>query len=280
MAGQARPVPPRRSPSTRSSPWCCRSVVRPCTCCCGSTAAARRRARGPSRVGPLWASDGETLGAVRRPPAGGEGGRAAPGAPRAAGDPQRSRPRPPAPGPGHRLPRPRARGRSEHADQPARRTPRGIRSTALPPMAFDHALDHPQRGRAGCAPSSATPTSASPSHRRCSPRLSCSRSTGPRWATTSPRTNLKRILLRREQIVADRRRVAPPGTIGGRPAAQYRFRARQIEVTDQFAVLRPPDAHAVTLRVTSTAQVASIDDGVPRARAPRVVPRPAAPRDR
>jgi 8-oxo-dGTP diphosphatase len=53
-------------------------------------------------------------------------------------------------------------------------------------------------------------------------------------------TNLKRILLRRRQIVATGT-VASPGRSGGRPAAEYRFRAREIEVTDQFAVLRPPD---------------------------------------
>jgi hypothetical protein len=52
-------------------------------------------------------------------------------------------------------------------------------------------------------------------------------------------TNLKRILLRRKQIV-ETGSVSAPGRSGGRPAAEYRFRARQIEVTDQFAVLRPP----------------------------------------
>lgn len=60
-------------------------------------------------------------------------------------------------------------------------------------------------------------------------------------------TNLKRILIRREQIVATGE-VSPPGTSGGRPAALYRFRLRQIQVTDQFAVLRPPDARAVSDR--------------------------------
>lgn len=53
-------------------------------------------------------------------------------------------------------------------------------------------------------------------------------------------TNLKRILLRREQIVATGTHSAP-GRTGGRPAVEYRFRTRHIEVTDQFAVLRPPD---------------------------------------
>jgi 8-oxo-dGTP diphosphatase len=31
-----------------------------------------------------------------------------------------------------------------------------------------------------------------------------------------------------------------PGRAGGRPAACYRFRSRRLEITDQFAVLRPP----------------------------------------
>src|SRR5207302_862228 len=31
-----------------------------------------------------------------------------------------------------------------------------------------------------------------------------------------------------------------PGPAGGRPAALYRFRSRALEITDQFAVLRPP----------------------------------------
>jgi hypothetical protein len=31
-----------------------------------------------------------------------------------------------------------------------------------------------------------------------------------------------------------------PGPGGGRPAALFRFRRRRLEVTDEFAVLRPP----------------------------------------
>ena len=53
-------------------------------------------------------------------------------------------------------------------------------------------------------------------------------------------TNLKRILLRRGAIEAVGRRRAH-GPAGGRPAELYRFRARLLEVTDPFAVLRPPD---------------------------------------
>lgn len=52
-------------------------------------------------------------------------------------------------------------------------------------------------------------------------------------------TNLKRVLLRRDVLEpAGGRR--DPGRAGGRPAALYRFRVRRLEITDQFAVLRPP----------------------------------------
>jgi len=52
-------------------------------------------------------------------------------------------------------------------------------------------------------------------------------------------TNLKRVLLRRAVLEpAGGRR--DPGRAGGRPAALFRFRARRLEVTDQFAALRPP----------------------------------------
>jgi hypothetical protein len=54
-------------------------------------------------------------------------------------------------------------------------------------------------------------------------------------------TNLQRVLLRRELLepTGDRRE---PGPAGGRPAALFRFRSRDLEITDQFAVLRPPDS--------------------------------------
>ena len=54
-------------------------------------------------------------------------------------------------------------------------------------------------------------------------------------------TNLQRILLRRELLEATGAHRAP-GRTGGRPAALYRFRAPSLEVTDPFAVLRPPPA--------------------------------------
>jgi ADP-ribose pyrophosphatase YjhB (NUDIX family) len=52
-------------------------------------------------------------------------------------------------------------------------------------------------------------------------------------------TNLQRVLVRRELLEETGERRAP-GPAGGRPATVVRFRSRQLEVTDQFAVLRPP----------------------------------------
>jgi 8-oxo-dGTP diphosphatase len=52
-------------------------------------------------------------------------------------------------------------------------------------------------------------------------------------------TNLRRVLLRRGLLdpTGDQR---DPGRGGGRPAALFRFRTRTLAITDQFAVLRPP----------------------------------------
>jgi hypothetical protein len=52
-------------------------------------------------------------------------------------------------------------------------------------------------------------------------------------------TNLRRVLERRGLLEATGERRAP-GRVGGRPAAVYRFGSRDLEVTDPFAVLRPP----------------------------------------
>ena len=52
-------------------------------------------------------------------------------------------------------------------------------------------------------------------------------------------TNLQRVLVRRgavERVEGHR----APGRTGGRPAALFRFAAQRLEVTDQFAALRPP----------------------------------------
>src|SRR5438094_8315157 len=52
-------------------------------------------------------------------------------------------------------------------------------------------------------------------------------------------TNLQRVLLRRG-VIESTGEQRPSGRTGGRPAALYRFRSRALEITDQFAVLRPP----------------------------------------
>lgn len=53
-------------------------------------------------------------------------------------------------------------------------------------------------------------------------------------------TNLQRVLERRGVLEATGERRSP-GAAGGRPAAEFRFRSRELEVTDPFAVLRPPE---------------------------------------
>jgi ADP-ribose pyrophosphatase YjhB (NUDIX family) len=52
-------------------------------------------------------------------------------------------------------------------------------------------------------------------------------------------TNLQRVLLRREVLEATGRQRAS-GPTGGRPGSLFRFRTPELEITDQFAVLRPP----------------------------------------
>jgi ADP-ribose pyrophosphatase YjhB (NUDIX family) len=52
-------------------------------------------------------------------------------------------------------------------------------------------------------------------------------------------TNLQRVLLRRGVIASTGERRAP-GRGGGRPASVFRFRSQRLEITDEFAVLRPP----------------------------------------
>jgi 8-oxo-dGTP diphosphatase len=56
-------------------------------------------------------------------------------------------------------------------------------------------------------------------------------------------TNLQRVLLRRGLLepTGERRE---PGPTGGRPASVFRFRSRRLEITDQSAVLRPPELRA------------------------------------
>jgi ADP-ribose pyrophosphatase YjhB (NUDIX family) len=52
-------------------------------------------------------------------------------------------------------------------------------------------------------------------------------------------TNLQRVLVRRDVLEPTGSRRAS-GPSGGRPGALFRFRSHGLEITDQFAVLRPP----------------------------------------
>jgi ADP-ribose pyrophosphatase YjhB (NUDIX family) len=54
-------------------------------------------------------------------------------------------------------------------------------------------------------------------------------------------TNLQRVLVRRG-VLEQTGHLRGPGRTGGRPAAEFRFRSSDLEITDQFAVLRPPSA--------------------------------------
>jgi ADP-ribose pyrophosphatase YjhB (NUDIX family) len=54
-------------------------------------------------------------------------------------------------------------------------------------------------------------------------------------------TNLQRVLVRRGVLEPTGKR-RESGRAGGRPAAMFRFSSPRLEVTDQFAVLRPPGA--------------------------------------
>lgn len=53
-------------------------------------------------------------------------------------------------------------------------------------------------------------------------------------------TNLKRVLLRRGVLTPTGGR-RPSGRAGGRPAEVFRFRDSELEITDPFAALRPPE---------------------------------------
>ena len=52
-------------------------------------------------------------------------------------------------------------------------------------------------------------------------------------------TNLQRVLLRRG-VLESTGRLRASGPSGGRPGTLFRFRSHDLEITDQFAVLRPP----------------------------------------
>lgn len=114
---------------------------------------------------------------------------------------------------------------------------------ALPPMAFDHA----EIVTSGCARLRAKLSYTNIGFALAPAEFTMSQLCGYYRAALGHEvatTNLQRVLLRREQIEATGDALAP-GRRGGRPAAVFRFRDRRLEVTDEFAVLRPP---AIALR--------------------------------
>lgn len=60
-------------------------------------------------------------------------------------------------------------------------------------------------------------------------------------------TNLQRVLTRRG-VLEPTGETAAPGRAGGRPAMLYRFAAADLQITDPFAVLRPPSARPAQTR--------------------------------
>ena len=114
--------------------------------------------------------------------------------------------------PGRRPAAARLRPRADRA--------RGTRAAPREALLHEHRL-RARAGRRSRSPSYATstaPRSATTSRRRTCSACSCAGTCSSRPAT---------------------RRESGPG--GGRPAALFGFRAPELEITDQFAVLRPPD---------------------------------------
>ena len=109
---------------------------------------------------------------------------------------------------------------------------------ALPELAFDHgqiALAGRERLRAKLSYTNAGFALAPETFTISELRDLYSAALGHAVSTT----NLQRVLLRRGLLVPTGER-REPGPSGGRPAALYRFGSRRLEITDQFAVLRPP----------------------------------------
>jgi ADP-ribose pyrophosphatase YjhB (NUDIX family) len=112
------------------------------------------------------------------------------------------------------------------------------RVDALPPPAFDHgsiALAGRERLRAKLSYTNVGFALAPPSFTISELRTLYRAALGHDVSAT----NLQRVLLRRRLLVPTGE-YRGPGRAGGRPAAVFRFRAQTLEVTDQFAVLRPP----------------------------------------
>ena len=108
----------------------------------------------------------------------------------------------------------------------------------LPALAFDHgaiALAGRERLRAKLSYTNAGYALAPPEFTISELRDVYAAALGHPVSTT----NLQRVLVRRGLLEATGRR-RDPGPSGGRPAALFRFRTRRLEITDQFAVLRPP----------------------------------------
>jgi ADP-ribose pyrophosphatase YjhB (NUDIX family) len=108
----------------------------------------------------------------------------------------------------------------------------------LPPMAFDHgtaALAARSRLRAKLSYTNIGFALAPPAFTISELRRLYTAALGHEVSST----NLLRVLLRRDVLhpTGERR---SPGPAGGRPASVYRFRSRELEITDPFAVLRPP----------------------------------------
>jgi 8-oxo-dGTP diphosphatase len=109
----------------------------------------------------------------------------------------------------------------------------------LPRMAFDHgaiALAGRERLRAKLSYTNIGFALAPPSFTVSELRLLYRAALGHDVSAT----NLQRVLLRR-RVLEPTGETRPPGRTGGRPAAVYRFARAGLEVTDPFAVLRPPD---------------------------------------
>jgi ADP-ribose pyrophosphatase YjhB (NUDIX family) len=112
---------------------------------------------------------------------------------------------------------------------------------ALPPMAFDHdaiTLEGRQRLRAKLSYTNIGFALAPESFTISELRDIYSAA----LAHEVSATNLQRVLLRRK-LLEPTGSVRGPGPAGGRPAALFRFRTHDLEITDQFAVLRPPGGH-------------------------------------
>jgi ADP-ribose pyrophosphatase YjhB (NUDIX family) len=108
----------------------------------------------------------------------------------------------------------------------------------LPPLAFDHgaiALSGRERLRAKLSYTNAGFALAPPQFTISELRDVYAAALGHPVSTT----NLQRVLVRRGLLKPTGAR-RDPGPAGGRPAALFRFSSRRLEITDQFAVLRPP----------------------------------------